>query len=110
MAPHATRPCWQCSHCSSVVCPEPAADGVRVTGDRGHDCPVCRTALTRAVLDDRDAIEVCDRCKGILMPLPAFAETLTARRHAATTPSVRPVPADPGELERRIRVLTAARR
>jgi Zn-finger nucleic acid-binding protein len=103
MAPHATRPCWECSHCASVVCPEPAADGVRATGGRGHECPICHTALTRAVLDDRAAIEICDGCKGILMPLHTFAETVTARRHAARTPSVTPVPADRGELDRRVR-------
>ena len=102
MAPHATRPCWQCSHCGSVVSTEPAVDGVRLTGDHGHNCPICRTPLIRAILDDRDAIEVCDQCKGILMPLGVFAETVNARRHAATTPSVTPVPTDPGELDRRI--------
>lgn len=102
MALHATRPCWLCSHCESLVCPEPAADGLRVTGERGHDCPVCKQALLRAVLDDREAIEVCERCKGILMPREAFAETLTARRRAAQTPSVTPSPADPHDLQRRI--------
>jgi Zn-finger nucleic acid-binding protein len=82
---------------------EPAPDGVRSTGERGHDCPTCHTALTRALLDDRDAIEVCDRCKGILMPLGAFAETVSARRHAAKTPAITPVSANPRELERHIR-------
>jgi Zn-finger nucleic acid-binding protein len=102
LAPDASRPCWQCSHCASVLCPEPAADGLRLSGDHGHDCPICHTALTRAVLDDRDAIEVCERCKGILMPLSTFADTVNSRRHAASTPSVRPPHTDPKELDRRI--------
>jgi Zn-finger nucleic acid-binding protein len=85
------------------MCLEPAADGVRPTGERGHDCPICRMALTRAILDDRDAIEVCDRCKGMLMPLPTFAKTVTARRRAARTAGVAPVPTDPKDLDRRIR-------
>ena len=102
MALHPTRPCWTCAHCSSLVCPEPAADGVRATGQRGHDCPVCRSALTRAVLDERVAIETCDRCKGILMARRAFAETLTAKRRSAQTPSRTPTPADRAELHRRI--------
>jgi len=103
MSPHATRPCWECSHCGSVVCPEPVADGVRESGGRGRDCPVCHAALTRAVLDDRAPIEVCDHCKGILTPLHTFAETVTARRRSARTPSVTPPPADRGEFGRRIR-------
>jgi Zn-finger nucleic acid-binding protein len=98
----ATRPCWQCSHCSTIVCPEPAADGVRVTAEPGRDCPVCRQHLLRAVMDDREAIEICQRCKGILMPLRAFAETLTVRRRTASTPSVIPIPADRRELARRL--------
>ena len=97
-----SRPCWQCGHCATLVCPEPAADGLRVTTERGHACPVCRQALVRAVMDDRHHLEVCDRCKGILMPRQAFAVTLTARRRAAQTPSVTPRPADRGELQRRV--------
>jgi Zn-finger nucleic acid-binding protein len=95
------RPCWRCAHCSTLVCPEPAADGVRVTGEPGHDCPVCRQQLLRAVMDDRVHLEICERCKGILMPRHAFSHTLTARRRAADTPSVIPHPADRGELDRR---------
>ena len=102
MALLATRPCWQCAHCSTLVCPEPAADGLRVTGEPGHDCPVCRQHLVRAVMDDRVHIEICERCKGILMAREAFARTLTAQRRAATTPSVTPSPADRADLARRI--------
>jgi Zn-finger nucleic acid-binding protein len=102
MALAAGRPCWTCAHCGTLVSLEPVPDGVRVTGEPGHDCPICKTALARALLDDREPIEICERCKGTLMPLPAFAETLTARRHAARTPSVTPVPADPHDLQRRI--------
>jgi Zn-finger nucleic acid-binding protein len=102
MALHATRPCWSCSHCKSLICPEPAADGVRLTGERGHDCPICTQALLRATLDDRDPIELCERCKGILMSRKVFAVRLTARRRAAQTPSVVPTPVDRGELQRHI--------
>lgn len=94
------RPCWQCGHCSTLVCPEPAAEGVRLTAEPGHECPVCRRPLVRAVMDEREHIEVCERCKGILMPQRAFAETLTARRRAAATASVIPPPADLAELKR----------
>ena len=102
MALHATRPCWSCSHCNSLVCPEPAADGVRVAGESGHKCPVCKEALRGATLDDREPIEICERCKGMLLARRAFAERLTARRRAADTPGVTPAPADRGELQRHI--------
>jgi Zn-finger nucleic acid-binding protein len=102
MALLATRPCWQCGHCSTLVCPEPAADGVRVTGERGLMCPVCRRALVRAVMDDREPIQVCPRCKGMFMARRAFAETMVARRRAAERPSVTPSPTDRSELSRRI--------
>ena len=102
MALLGNRPCWQCRHCTTLVCPEPAADGVRVIGEPGRGCPVCKTALVRAVMDDREPIEVCDRCKGILMPRRAFADTLTGRRRSAQTPSVAPLPTDRQELHRRV--------
>jgi len=102
MALHATRPCWSCGHCGSLVCPEPAADGLRVTAERGHACPLCDRPLTRAVLDDREHIEICERCKGIFLARRAFAVTLTARRRAAQTPPVTPFPAERSELTRRI--------
>jgi Zn-finger nucleic acid-binding protein len=98
----ATRPCWQCGHCSTLVCPEPVADGVRLTGNAGNTCPICRQALARAVMDDREPIQVCQRCKGIFMSREAFAATLVARRRAAERPSVIPRPADRSDLERRI--------
>ena len=83
MALHPTRPCWQCAHCSTMVCPDPVADGVRVTAERGSDCPLCRRTLRRASLDDREMIEICERCKGILIGRRAFAVTITARRRSA---------------------------
>jgi Zn-finger nucleic acid-binding protein len=102
MALHTTRPCWSCAHCDTLVCPEPAADGLRVTDGRGHACPVCRQALLRATLDDREPVEICERCKGLLMARRAFAETLRARRRAAQTPGVTPAPTDRRDLARRI--------
>ena len=60
-------------------------------------------------MDDREPIEICERCKGILMPLRVFAETLTARRRAASTPSVIPIPADRSELARHLTCPRCAR-
>jgi len=58
--------------------------------------------MTRATIDDRDACEICERCKGILMARQAFAERLTAQRRDARTPSVVPTRVDRGELQRHI--------
>jgi Zn-finger nucleic acid-binding protein len=103
MALMLTRPCWQCAHCSTMVCPEPAPDGIRVLPQSSdHSCPVCRHALTRAAMDDREPIEICQTCKGIFMARRAFATTLLARRRAATDPATPPLPADRRELERRV--------
>ena len=102
-----SRPCWQCGHCATLVCPESAApDGVRVLGaaqeGRVHMCPVCAQPMVAAVMDDRYRIEMCVRCKGTLMPRQTFAETVVWRRHAAGGPPVTPSPADRRELKRRI--------
>jgi Zn-finger nucleic acid-binding protein len=103
MALMLTRPCWQCAHCSTMVCPEPAADGIRVLpqpSDRA--CPVCRHALTRAVMDDREPIEICRTCKGIFLPRRVFATTLVARRRDAADAAKIPPPADRREMDRRV--------
>ena len=100
-----TRPCWQCEHCSTLVCPETAAtDGVRVLDSSGtrHPCPVCAQPMHAAVMDDRYRIELCAQCKGTLMPRLAFAETIVARRWAAVTPPTVPSPANRRDLARRI--------
>jgi Zn-finger nucleic acid-binding protein len=98
-----TRPCWQCGHCATLVCPEEmAAEGVRVLSDGEHDCPVCRRPMLRGVIDDRERIETCPQCQGILMARRAFAVTLTARRRRSSGPTVTPLHTDAAELARRI--------
>jgi Zn-finger nucleic acid-binding protein len=107
MAPLETHPCWQCGHCTTIVCPESAApDGVRMLGasqdGRARDCPVCAQPMLAAVMDDRYRIEMCAQCKGTLMPRHTFAETVVGRRHAAATRATPVSPANRRELERRV--------
>lgn len=100
-----TRPCWQCGHCSTLVCPESAARVrvLRTTQNGGtHACPVCVQPMLAAVMDDRYRIEMCERCKGTLMPRRTFADTVVGRRRAAATPAATPSPANRRELERRV--------
>jgi Zn-finger nucleic acid-binding protein len=68
----------------------------------GRACPVCRKPMLAAVMDDSYRIAVCDQCKGTLMPRHAFAETIVARRRAATTRATIPSPADRRDLDRRL--------
>ena len=81
---------------------DPSAVDVRVVNGAAHQCPVCHRALVRALLDDRETIEYCEECRGMLMARRAFAQTLIARRAAAASPSITPPVADARELKRRI--------
>ena len=89
-----------------MVCEEPATDaGVRVVSKTGsgRHCPVCSTPFLVAVMDDTYRIEICERCKGVLMPRETFAETVIGRRRAAASPPVIPGHTDSRELQRRVR-------
>ena len=101
-----TRPCWRCDHCHSMVCEETTGDAsVRVVSGTGSErhCPVCSTPFLVAVMDDRYRIEICERCKGVLMPRETFAETVIGRRRAAASPPVIRPHTDSRELQRRLR-------
>ena len=100
-----TRPCWRCNHCHSMVCQEATGTpGVRVAKEPGSDrhCPVCHTPFLVAVMDDTHPIEVCEQCKGILMPRETFARTVIGRRRAAASPPVIPHHTDARDLLRRV--------
>ena len=89
-----------------MVCEETTVGaGVRVVSGRTSErhCPVCRTPLLVAVMDDKYRIEMCEQCRGILMPRNTFVETIIGRRRAAAPPPVIPPHTDPRELHRRVR-------
>lgn len=94
---------WGCTHCGTTLRPDPGAPvDVRVVGDTAHPCPVCRSPLARAILDDREPAEYCAQCEGLLIACPVFAETLIARRLSARTAGVVPPAADPREMDRHL--------
>lgn len=94
---------WNCTHCGTTLRPDPGEPvDVRVVGDAAHECPVCRRALARAILDDRETAEYCRQCEGILMARRAFAQTVIARRAIGRAPGVTPPAADPREMDRRL--------
>lgn len=95
----------RCGHCGSLRFTEPIeAEGVRIVG-RTTDapgCPVCRVPMDAAVLDDRDPIYFCGSCRGVLLPRPVFAGTVSRRRAWAMGPAASPTPLDRRSLERKL--------
>ena len=66
-----------CTHCGSFsFINTPEVEGVRVLERPvpAPDCPRCRAALVKALLDNAYAVEHCEQCRGILLPRAAFAE------------------------------------
>jgi Zn-finger nucleic acid-binding protein len=57
----------------------------------------------RALLDDRQAVDHCEQCRGLLMARSTFGEAVWTRRASASGPAAPPVPIDARELERQIR-------
>lgn len=92
---------WACQHCGTVVRPATPVD-LRVVGAGAQQCPLCRCALDKAVMNDRTPVQTCPRCHGLLMPRREFVVTLVAQRAAAKSPAITPSAADPAQLDRRI--------
>jgi len=72
-----------CNYCGTVHVLRPESDSVdRLTwlneiGER--DCPLCHTSLAGALLD-RQKVEACPKCLGILLSRSDFATVVTDRR------------------------------
>ena len=101
-----SRRYFQCRHCGTFHFPTTVeADGIRVTGQPADapGCPVCRTPMAHALLDDDHPIDFCAACRGMLLPRPTFAGVTHKRRAWATTPPAEPVPMDRRELHRELR-------
>ena len=93
----------RCGHCGSVRFTDSIdADGVRLLGrtaDAPH-CPACGVPMNAALLDDRDPVQFCGSCRGVLLPRRSFAATVARRRAWATGPPADPIPIDRGALDR----------
>jgi Zn-finger nucleic acid-binding protein len=92
-----------CEYCGSFHFPQPEDDGVRLLDEapEGLDCPICNLHLNRASLDG-NRVYTCHNCRGLLIPLLVFGETVKRLRARAKGPADKPRPLDPKELERRI--------
>jgi len=86
-----------CRHCGAFEFLERTdADGILVP------CPLCRAALTKALLDGRHSVQYCEQCRGVVMARASFADAVVGRRAQATGPGVQPDALDRKELERRV--------
>jgi Zn-finger nucleic acid-binding protein len=93
---------YQCPTCGAFHFPEDAGDGVQPAGEPvGAACPVCRLPLQSAVVED-ETVCYCDRCRGFLTPIPAFARAVARRRARRGPEDPHPGPFDPAELRREL--------
>ena len=101
----ASRGYFFCRYCGSFHFPDTAPDqGVRVVAESADPlpCPVCRTKLASAVLDDAHAVHYCTACRGVLLTRGAFADVVHNRRAWAPDPPGPPVPLRKDELTRAV--------
>ena len=99
-----SRRYFTCGHCGSYHFPESVeAEGIQIVGQPAGapGCPVCAVPMAHALID-RDPIDFCTKCRGILIPRPTFAKITLRRRAWATTAPADPVPIDRQELHRRL--------
>jgi Zn-finger nucleic acid-binding protein len=100
-----SRRYFVCRHCGSFSFPEPIEiDGIRIVGRTpdARSCPVCRTPLDQAVIDDAHSVHFCGRCRGLLLPRDTFAGIVMRRRAWAAGPAVEPALFDRRSLEREL--------
>ena len=101
----ASRGYFYCRYCGSFHFPDTAPDqGVRVLAESKEPlpCPVCRTKLATAVLDDAHAVHYCQACRGVLLARGSFAQVIQHRRAWATDPPAPPVLLRKEELDRKV--------
>ena len=100
-----SRRYFQCRHCGTHHFPQTVeADGIRVVGTPASApaCPVCRTAMAHALLDEDHPVDFCTRCRGVLLPRQSFARVVHKRRAWATEPPAEPVPLHRAALTREL--------
>jgi Zn-finger nucleic acid-binding protein len=101
-----------CTHCGTFRFIEtPAVEGVQALEARAdaRPCPLCRAPLMRSMLDERFAVDHCQRCRGLLIDRATFVEAITQRRARAGGPPVTPQRIDARELDRRLTCPSCAR-
>jgi Zn-finger nucleic acid-binding protein len=98
-----SRRFFRCGHCGTFHFPETVeADGIRIVGHPADapDCPLCKTPMAHALVDNDDPIDFCAKCRGILLPRATFGRVVNKRRAWATSPPAEPVPLEHQQLRR----------
>jgi Zn-finger nucleic acid-binding protein len=93
---------FSCEYCGSLYFPVRSVDGVLDLGVRSAvECPVCRLPM---VLAQFGVIQVlhCQRCRGVLVPQPAFAQAVQYLRATAADPPVTPPAMNREDLQRSV--------
>ncbi len=95
---------YHCEYCGSYYFPAGSPDGLRFLGQalEGWECPLCHAPLALVSLDDRWHGYHCQKCRGLLLQRPAFAQTVQSRRAWAKQPPTAPQPLNRAELARRL--------
>lgn len=92
-----------CDHCHNIEFPAPDRDGIRVFKNSVPErCPICAVPLLTAAAGGQPAFS-CPRCRGLLVESERFLVLITELRAQRETPPEAPRPAEPRDLDRRIR-------
>jgi len=94
-----------CEYCTSFHFPdesEASSEGVKRLEEKSDlACPVCRVPLVQAALEG-NRVAHCEKCRGILLSNPSFADIVRIRRARHEGPVDRPRPLDRDAMKRRI--------
>ena len=99
------RDYFYCDYCATFHYP-PAADAsdndIAPLGERTEmPCPICRVNLSAGRLEGR-RVAFCETCRGVFVSNDDFSDIIQAQRGRYTGPTDKPVPVNPGELNRRL--------
>jgi Zn-finger nucleic acid-binding protein len=89
-----------CPYCSSIYFPKENEDRVRILAEESEiQCPVCRTALVHAVIEETQIL-YCQSCRGMLIDQGSFLALIQYLRAKSTQPPLKPPAVDFSELDR----------
>jgi Zn-finger nucleic acid-binding protein len=93
----------RCEYCTYQYMPKPNSDGVVVLEEPTFlGCPVCQVQLVTAALNGNQ-IWSCTRCRGMLLPMSLFADTIYyERRRRSRQPVKVPAVDVQKELQRKL--------
>lgn len=94
---------FHCSHCGRFEFPQETGDGIVALGEKStKNCPVCRVALEKALIEGAD-VRYCQACRGFLCAIDAFGRIVGKRRALHGPHEQIAEPFDPEELNRLLR-------